>query len=159
MKPILYVQKSQTTKHLAFDFCYTAMLGALEMEHKVKTFTHFSEVPNKPNHILVGSVEQCQGWLKLNNYEIPQAIDINQFSEFLKRKNFISHTSEIEELLKSGPIFIKPANKIKATPTSPPPRPHTCWLACVCAGMHVSWLACVRACWLDCLCAQHIGSD
>ena len=114
MKPILYVQKSQTTKHLSFDFCYTAMLGAEEMEHTIRTFTNFNDIPNKPNHIVVGSVEQCQGWLKLNNYEIPQAIDINQFSEFLKRKIFISHTSEIEELLKSGPIFIKPANKIKA---------------------------------------------
>jgi hypothetical protein len=113
MKPILYAQKSSAGSRLAFDFCYSAMLGADEMQHKVKTFANYKDIPNKPNHVVVGSVEQCQGWLELNDYKVPDPINILEFSDFLKRTVTVHMMSNVSEFIKSGPIFIKPT-KLKA---------------------------------------------
>ena len=111
-KPILCVQKSENSKNLAFDFCYSALLGAEYMGHKVKTFKDVSELSGDPYNIIVGSVEQCSKWLSLNNYKIPETLYREELIPFLRRSCEIMHIDCAREL--AFPYFIKPYDQIKA---------------------------------------------
>lgn len=112
-KPVLYVQAIHKNK-LAFDFCYSAMMGAIQSNIKVKPFKDSSEISNEPTNIIVGSVEQCVQWLEQNNYKVPGLIDVSPFEEFLGRTSIIVDIEEAKVICQDTPIFIKPATAIKA---------------------------------------------
>lgn len=112
-KPVLYVQAIHKNK-LAFDFCYSAMMGAIQSNIKVKPFKDSSEIPGDPTNIVVGSVEQCVQWLAQNNYNVPELIDVRPFEEFMGRTTKVMDISEANIICKDTPIFIKPASAIKA---------------------------------------------
>ncbi len=123
-KPILYVQCRSNERHnLAFDFCYSAKMGAEQLDIKVKAFEDSCEVPRDPTNILVGSVEQLTSWLNIHQYPIPTAIDLHLFSEFLGRQiaimemdTYLDMALELYEADQSLyiPQFIKPSSEIKA---------------------------------------------
>ena len=112
-KPILCVQKLDNSKTLlSFDFCYSALLGAEYMQHKVKYFTDVSELSGDPYNVIVGSVEQCSKWLSLHNYKIPSTLYPEHLIPYLKRTFEIMHIDCAKEL--AYPFFIKPYDTIKA---------------------------------------------
>lgn len=119
-KPILWVECIPgDRKRLAFDFCYSAKMGAEQHDIKVKVFEDASEVPCDPTNILVGSVEYLSKWLNIYQYAIPDAIDLSLFDKYLGRTYWNMDIEDFKtESLYSGkqyiPKFIKPASAIKA---------------------------------------------
>lgn len=121
-KPILWVEHIPTDKkRLAFDFCYTAKMGAELNDIQVKVFEDSSEVPNEPTNILVGSVEFLSKWLDDNGYGVPEAINLSLFNWYLGRSIQVAELSDLKEIWCSQqqhncfvPRFIKPESKIKA---------------------------------------------
>jgi hypothetical protein len=112
-KPILYIQVVDKNK-IAFDFCYSAMMGAIQSNIKVKRFKDSSEVPGDPTNIIVGSVEQCVQWLEQNKFKVPGLIDVRPFEEFMGRTTTIMDIEDVKSICKDTPVFIKPADTIKA---------------------------------------------
>ena len=113
-KPILWVEHLPTDKkRLAFDFCYSAKMGAEQVGIKVKMFENVDEVPGEPTNILVGSVEQLSKWLNTYFFQ-PLPISHEPFQEFLRRTVKIDNIEVAYELVKQTPIFVKPAFEIKA---------------------------------------------
>jgi hypothetical protein len=109
-KPILYLEALTTNKQrLAFDFCYSAKMGAEQCGIKVKAFQNISDVSNDPTNIVVGSVETCSLWLQNAGFQIPNAVDISLFQEFLGRNITVIDIQDVK-----FPSFIKPYSKIKA---------------------------------------------
>lgn len=110
-KPVLFVEHLPCDrKHLSFDFCYSALMGARHLGIEVKGFEDSDEVPPNPTNILVGSVEMCSKWLDRVGFSIPNQIDPNLFKDFLGRKIWYSDIRDIN----TKNVFIKPATKIKA---------------------------------------------
>ena len=109
-KPILYVESLSNSKRLAFDFCYSAMMGAEQAGIAVRSVPYSDDIPLTPTNILVGSVEFCCKWLNRAGIITPTAVDINLFPHHANRITYIKHISEIDEY----PIFIKPYETIKA---------------------------------------------
>ena len=109
-KPVLYVQTLPNNKRkLAFDFCYSAMLGADQLNIKVKHFQNVFDLSNDATNIVVGSVEMCANWLEATGRSVPKSIDISPFHEFLGRNVYIVDIQDIKY-----PAFIKPYSQIKA---------------------------------------------
>jgi len=96
----------------AFDFCWQAKRGTNESNIKVYGFENTWEVPNSPFNVIVGSVEVCSSWLTEAGFTVPDAININNFADFLSRKTEIIPFSDLEN--QKYPLFIKPHSKIKA---------------------------------------------
>ncbi len=114
-KPILYVEHFPTDKkRLAFDFCYSAMMGAEQLGIQVKRFEDSSEVPGDPTNIIVGSVEVSSQWLRTNGYHVPSAMPMDRFAKVLGRSCQIISMSQAFEMAKTNPIFVKPATQVKA---------------------------------------------
>lgn len=114
-KPILYVEHLPTDKkRLAFDFCYSAKMGAEQLGIDVKVFEDSDEVPGHPTNILVGSVEMLTKWLNTNGFTVPKSIPVGMFGQFYGRPVHIRSMSNAYELVEQGPIFVKPDKEIKA---------------------------------------------
>jgi hypothetical protein len=110
-KPVLYVQHLPGNRNkLAFDFCYSAKMGAELVGIKVKTFEYSSEIPSDPTNIVVGSVEACSCWLFENDFPVPEPIFPAEYIDFVGRG---IGTCDIKDIPKY-PVFIKPLNTIKA---------------------------------------------
>lgn len=109
-KPVLYVEALPINKkQLAFDFCYSAMMGAVQADIKWKPFQSIYDIPGDPTSIIVGSVEMCAAWLKSTGHVIPELPNIFPFQEFLGRHITVAPIEKI-----SYPSFIKPYKQIKA---------------------------------------------
>lgn len=116
-KPVLYVEHLPTDKkRLAFDFCYSAMMGAEQLGITVKRFEDSSEIPGDPTNIVVGSVEMCSRWLSIHGYQVPELIGLSEYVEFLGRAIGASHIDDINhpDSEFKYPLFIKPYSTIKA---------------------------------------------
>lgn len=121
-KPVLYVQEhSEIKRRLAFDFCYSALLGAAEAGIKCKTFRDSLTIPFERTSIIVGSVEQSHRWLKAVGVTVPSAIALEKFNaDHLGRK---IERASIQEARASAladfnsskftNFFIKPSRHIK----------------------------------------------
>lgn len=108
---ILYVECLPDRQHdLAFDFCYSAKLGAEAEGIKIIPFVNYIKIPYSVNAIVVGCVESCVGWLMFNEIKIPQAIDLLGFDRYLGRNVRVVDISDLDVF----PIFIKPTTQIKA---------------------------------------------
>lgn len=115
-KPVLYVQRLPDKHKLAFDFCYSAKLGAEQLGIKTKTFINSDDVPGDPTNILVGSVEACSNWLFTNGYPVPEPVNLLNYVPKLGRNIGISHINDIghPDSPFKYPLFIKPHTQIKA---------------------------------------------
>jgi hypothetical protein len=91
-------------------------MGARSMDHPVKCFENYGEIPNSPYNIVVGSVEMCSWWLENNGYDLPEPIDLEPFRTYLRRNFQVWTVEDVRENLKwgKGPLFVKPAHRIKA---------------------------------------------
>lgn len=114
-KPILYLEHLPTDKkRLAFDFCYSAKMGAEQLGITTKVFEDSDEVPGSPTNIIVGSVEACTKWLSTNGFRVPTSIPVGMFGRFYGRPVHNRSMSNAYDLVEQGPIFVKPATEIKA---------------------------------------------
>lgn len=112
-KPKLFVQHlPQHKKRLAFDFCYSAKMGAEQLGIKVKTFEDADDIPGDSTNIVVGSVEMCSKWLKQNEYNVPESIDLCRFIEYLGRDICYTDISDLDQV-EFKEVFIKPYPGIK----------------------------------------------
>lgn len=110
-KPVLYVQHLPGNRNrLAFDFCYSAKMGAEQSGIKVKTFENSLEVPSDPTNIVVGSVESCSNWLFDNDFPVPEPIFLAEYIDFTGRGIGTCDINDVQEY----PVFIKPLHTIKA---------------------------------------------
>jgi hypothetical protein len=109
-KPKLYVQANTSNKVLAFDFCYDAMLGAIQANVKSINFTDINNVPIAATNIIVGSVEVCKQWLINGEFTIPEAPDLKIFDSYLGREHSVCDIN----IITTFPIFVKPYKDIKA---------------------------------------------
>jgi hypothetical protein len=108
-RPALYVQAAPYNNNLAFDFCYSAKLGAQEAGIEVSHFANIVDVPPSPYNIIVGSVEVCTQWLAQSSFTVPPVIDLLLFKDFLGRQVEVLPISQV-----NIPAFIKPAYQHKA---------------------------------------------
>ena len=114
-KPILYIEHLPTDKkRLAFDFCYSAKMGAEQLGIDTKVFEDSTEVPGDKTNILVGSVEMLSKWLSINQFNVPTPIPSHVCNSFMGRPTHIRPMSNAYDLVEKGPIFVKPAYEIKA---------------------------------------------
>ncbi len=63
--------------------------------------------------IFVGSVEETIKWFEILGIDIPDAIDLFLFQDFVGRRIWVRSTQDFLQDI-TYPIFIKPSNKIKA---------------------------------------------
>lgn len=108
-KPIVYIQKYN--KDFAFDFCYSAFLGAKYYNQKINFFEDSNTIDGSPYNIIIGSVEQSYQWLEKYNYNI-EVLYPTELIPFLNRASEILDIECAHNL--KYPFFIKPFDKIKA---------------------------------------------
>ncbi|MDD5149788.1 MAG: ATP-grasp domain-containing protein [Flavobacterium sp.] len=109
MSVICWIQIDENNE-LAFDFCYSAKIGAIQSNHKVSYFINSIDIPFSNDNIIVGSVEMCSNYLHANNLVIPEQISIRLFNDFIGRE---VNSDLLLNSISQFPVFIKPNNKIK----------------------------------------------
>lgn len=106
-----YIQ-TEGKKH-CFDFGALAEMGCRQMKWKYKYFEDVSEIKYDPQNIIVGSVEQTLKYWQ-GNVQIPPAIDLLDFKEFLGREVRLVKSSEFLDTQTEYPVFVKPYDVVKA---------------------------------------------
>lgn len=96
-----------------WDFGSSALHGCIDYGRSYKLVESW-DIPKPDATCLVGSVEWCGNWLKEYGHEVPQAIDIFQFQQFLSRNIFVCDSNHFLQANSTWPIFVKPYTDIKA---------------------------------------------
>lgn len=108
---MIYIQSNNRIP--MWDFGSSALHGCLDTGKSYKLIESW-DIPKSDATCLVGSVEWCINWLKEYGHEVPKAIDIFIFQQFLKRDVRVCNSKEFLETNATWPIFVKPYTDIKA---------------------------------------------
>lgn len=108
---MIYIQSNNRIP--MWDFGSSALHGCLDTGKSFKLVEGW-DIPMPDATCLIGSVEWCRNWLKEYGHEIPKAIDIFQFQEFLNRDIMVCDSKHFLESNTTWPIFVKPHTDIKA---------------------------------------------